>query len=103
MAPAEDVDVEVWDGFTAMCAVVNHSTEAGFRESELFGDLSGGEEEVAEEGLVFGCGLANAGDGLARYDEEVCGSLRRNVREGTTKLVIVEDFSRDFPVVNFLK
>lgn len=50
---AEQVDMEVRDGLAAVRAVVDYHSEAIFRAAEAGGNLSGGEKEMAEDGLVF--------------------------------------------------
>ena len=67
MSTAEEVNVEVGDGFAALGAVVDHHSET-FGEIELFCDGSSGQEEVAEEGLVFDGRLANPWDEFLRDD-----------------------------------
>jgi len=103
LSAAEEVDVEVGHGFPAVRAVVDGDAEAGFREAEIACDGCGGEKQVAEEGLVFRVRLADARDGLPRDDQDMGGCLRGNVPEGAAEIVLVDDFRRDLPVVDFLE
>ena len=100
MAAAEDVDVEVGDGFAALFAVVNDEAES-IADAGFAGDFAGGEEEMAEEGLVGGLGRADAGKGMFGYDEEVDGGLRIDVVKHDAFVVFVFDFRRDFAVDDF--
>ena len=103
MASAEEVDVEVGDGFAAVGAVVDRDAVAGFRDAEFPCDLRSGEQKVGEDGLVFGGGFADAWDGFFRDDENMHRCLGGNVPERAAKFILVEDFRRDFPVVDFLE
>ena len=103
MASAEEVDVEVGDGLAAVGAVVDCDAEAGFGDAEFPCDLRSGEEKVAEDGLVFGGGFADARDGLLRDDENMHRCLRGNVPERAAEIVLVEDVGGDFPFVDFLE
>jgi len=97
------VDVEVGDGFAAVGAVVDCDAEAGFGDAELGGEFSGGQEEMAEDGLVIGGGFADARDGLLRDDENMHRCLWGSVPEGAAEIVLVEDVGGDFPFVDFLE
>ena len=70
---------------------------------ELAGEAGGCKEEVAEGGLVFGCGLADPGDGFSGDDEEVCGRLGVYVPEGDTVFVFVLELAGDVTVHDFLE
>ena len=89
MTPAEEVDVEMGDGFAAVGAVVDGDAEAGFRDSEFGGELSGGEQKVAEKRLVFSAGFADPWDIFFRDDEDVLGCLWRGVTESAAEIVLV--------------
>ena len=47
MASAEEVDMEMWDGFASVWAVVDNDAETGF-EFKLLGDLAGNQNKVAQ-------------------------------------------------------
>ena len=97
-AAGEEVDVEVGDGFAAGAAVVDDEAEAlrGRIDAEIGRDFGGGEEEVAEDGLIFGAGFTDPGNQLLRDDEQMDGSLRIDVPEDDAMAVVVEDVRRDF-------
>lgn len=101
----EEMHVEVRDRLAAIGAVVDDEAEAfgGGVDAELGGDGTCGEEEVAEEFLVFGGGFADAGDGLFGNDEDVSGGLRIDVFKGEAELVFVDDIGRDFAVDDLLE
>ena len=94
--------MEVGDGLSAVGAVVDDDAEAVF-EVELAGEFCGGEEEVAEGGLVFGGGVADARNGFAGDDQEVCGRLRVDVAERYAEVVLVFELAGDVPVHDFLE
>jgi len=103
---AEQVDVEVGDGFAAILAVVDDQAEAGFfliEQVELCGDVAGDEEEVAEEVGVLVFGAADARDGFFWNDEDVDGSLWVDVVEGEGFVGFVDDGGGDFAGDDFLK
>ncbi len=101
-AAAEEVDVEVGDGFAAVGAVVHHEAEAVI-EVELVGDFGGDEEEVADEGLVGGGGLGEAGDGFFGDDEDVDGGLGVDVAKGVADIVLINGGAGDFAVNDALE
>ncbi|MFM2199176.1 MAG: hypothetical protein RLZZ505_2608 [Verrucomicrobiota bacterium] len=103
LASAEEVDVEVRDGLSAVRAVVDHHAESAFREAEFGGDLGGGEEEVPKGRLISGVRLADSRDGLVRHYQDVDGSLRGNVAEGEAMFIAVHHIGRDFRVADFLE
>ncbi len=47
LASAEEVDMEMWDGFASVWAVVDNDAETGF-EFKLLGDLAGNQNKVAQ-------------------------------------------------------
>jgi hypothetical protein len=78
------------DGFASVGAVVDDEAEAA-RELKFLGDQAGGEQEVAEGGLVVGRGFADAGDDGFGDDEQVDGGLRLDVMNDDAVLVFVLD------------
>jgi hypothetical protein len=89
VAAAEEVEVEVIDGLSAVGAGVDDEAVA-VGEMLVAGDLGGGGEEVAEEGRVGGGGVGGRGDVLFGNDEDVGGGLRVDVGEGEGEVVFVE-------------
>lgn len=53
LAAAEEVYVEMWDGFSAMRAVIDGDAEALPRKAEIRCDFPGSEQQVAEDGLII--------------------------------------------------
>lgn len=84
MTTAEEVDVEMGDGFAAVRAVVDRDAETGFREAEVCGKFSCGEKEVTQSCLVFQGGFADSWDGLFGDDENVGRCLWGNVAKCAT-------------------
>lgn len=103
LAPAEQMDVEVRDGLAAVRAVVDDDAVSAFREAEVGGDLRGGEQQVAEDGLIRRFRLSDTGDGFDGHDQDVDGSLRGNVTEGEAMLVAVNHIGGDLPVADFFE
>ena len=91
------------DAFAGVGAVVDDEAVAVFIEAELAGDVSGFEEEMSENGVVFGSGFVDAGNDFARDDEDVSGSGRADVAKGEDQIVLVNDVSGDFAIGDFLK
>ena len=60
--------MKVWDGLAGVRAVIHDQTEA-FGERKFLSHDAGGEQEVAEEGLVGRGGFADAGNRFFRDDE----------------------------------
>ena len=94
--------MEVGDGFAAVGAVVEDKAEAVI-EVEVGGDFGGGEEEVADEGLVGGGGFGEAGDGFFGDDEDVKGGLGVDVAKGVADVVLVDGGAGDFAVNDALE
>jgi len=102
LAAAEEVDVQVGDGFAAMGTVVDHDAVAR-GEFEIAGDLGGNEEEVTEEGLVLGQGFADAGDQLFGNDQHMHRGLGLHIVDRDAVLILVRDLGGDFSVDDFLE
>ena len=96
------MDVKVRDGLAGVRAVVDDDAEA-VREVEFLRDDPGGHEKVAEEGLVFGCGFADARYQFFRDDQKVRGSLRLDIVENDAALVLVFDLGGNFAIDDFLE
>lgn len=94
--------MEVRDGFAGVGSVIDHETEAA-GQLEFFGDRAGGEEEVAEDGLLVGGGVADAGDDGFRDDQEVDWSLGCDVMDDDAAIVLVFDLRGDFTVDDALE
>ena len=95
--------MEVRHGFAAVGAVVDDQAEAVFGEALFAGDFTRGEEQVAEDGLVFGSGFGDARDRLARNDEEVDRGPGVDVLEGDAEVVLVKDGRGDFAGDDFFE
>lgn len=103
MAAAEDVEVEVGNGFAAVGPVVDDDAEAVTVEAFLLGDGAEAGHHVAEEFLVFGGGFGDAGDGLFWDKEEVGGGLGTDVAETEAEVVLVDDVGGDLAIGDFLE
>jgi hypothetical protein len=97
------VAMEVRDRFPGVRPVVEDEAVTRFFQAEVPGDLGGFEEEMAEEGLVFGAGSGDAGDWFAGDDEEMDGGAGMNIMEGDDLFVLVGDFALDLAIGNFLE
>src|SRR5690606_39167368 len=91
------------DGFTTMRTVVDGDAEAGVRDAFTAGDLSGGEEQMAERGGILRTGLRDPWDRPARDDEDVDGGLRGNIAEGDADIILMDDVRGDLLVAYFLE
>ena len=101
-AAAQDVEVQVRDGFAGVRAVVEDEAVAVF-EAELFGDFCGFQEQMSEDGVVCRFCFSDARDGLLRYDENMDRCLGFDVVESDDPVVLVNDGGRDFACYNFFK
>jgi hypothetical protein len=94
VASAEEVEMEVVDGLSAVGAGVEDDAVAASvlanAEVLLAGDLGGGGEEVAEEGGVGWNSVGERGDVALGDDEDVDGGLGVDVGEGEGEVVLVE-------------
>lgn len=103
MSAAQQVDVEVRDGFAAVRAVIDDGAETCFSQTKLARHFSCSEQKMTENFLIRRVCLAESGNGFAGNDQDVGGCLWRNIPEGTTDLIAVDDVRRDLTVVNFFK
>lgn len=94
--------MEVGNRFATMRAVVNHDAESGV-EFQFAGEITGGEEEVTKEGLIFRRGFADSCDEFLGDDQHVDGGLRLHVVKGDAEIILVCDLCRDLSVDDFLK
>ena len=90
------------NGLTRVRAVVHHESKSVLK-IQLFCDLAGNEEQVAEQGLVRGSGFANARNDLLWYDQQMDRRLRLDVMQHEAVFVLVLDFSGDFAGDNFFE
>lgn len=95
--------MEVRNGFTTVRAVIDDGAESRFGDSELARNFSRGQQQMSENFLIRSCGFANPGNGLAGNDQDMSGSLRGNIPEGTTHFIPMNDVSRDLSVINLFK
>ena len=96
------MDVQVRDGLAGVGAVV-HDKAVAFGELEFFGDGSGNEEKMAEDGLVDGGRLAEARDRLLRDDEQVDRRLGLDVVEDDAEFILVLDLGRNLAIDDALE
>ena len=96
MAPAEQVNMEVWHRFAAIGTIVDDQTKAGVVNAFLLRDLLRSEEKMAEKRLVFGTGGADADDLLLGNDQNVYGRLRLNIVKSEAKVILINNPGRDF-------
>lgn len=94
--------MEVGDGFAAVAAIVDDDPVTGI-EVLVRCHLSGDEEEVTEQLLVFGGCLLEAWERFDGDNEEVSGGLGIDIFNGEGAVVLIEDFGRDLAGVNFLE
>ncbi len=93
--------MQMRDGLAAVRAVIDDDPEAV--GPEFVAEFSRHTEEMAEKcAVLFGC-FADAGDGLARDDQQVRWRLRVDIPNGHAEVVLMLKGSRDFPGHDFLK
>src|SRR5215218_5839979 len=62
IAPAQDMAMEMWNGFAGMRSVVNHQAVASLFNAQFGGDVRGFQKEMSQDFFVPGSGLGNAGN-----------------------------------------
>lgn len=102
LAATQQVDVQVGHGFAAVRAIVDHDAVTG-GEVELAGQVGGGEQQVAEQGLVGERRLVDPRNGFLGYDQNMHGRLRLDVVNGDAVLVFVSNLGGDFAGDDFFE
>jgi hypothetical protein len=74
--PAQEVDVQVRDGFAAIAAIVDYEAEAAVGDALLAGNGRGGDQETAEQAGVVLAGSGDAWDRFFGDHQNVYGRLR---------------------------
>ena len=97
--------MHVRNGFARIRAMIDDQSEsfAPVFDAELVRDLARGEEQGSELRLILGGCIPYPWNRLARHDENMNRSLRRDVIEGTDKLVFIDNAGRDFTVDDSLE
>ena len=103
MAAADDVTVEMRDGFAGVGAVVEHEPETVLGQPELLRDFRRLDQEMAEDLMIVGLRLGDPRDRLFRNDQDVDGRLRFDVMERNDLVVFVNNFRGDFPRDEFFE
>jgi hypothetical protein len=88
-AAAEQVDVEMIDGLSAVLAGVDHQAIAR-GQTLLAGDLGDGPQQVTEQLAIRRVGVIQRGDVFARCHQNMDGRLGVKVSEGVAQLVLVD-------------
>lgn len=94
--------MDVRDGFAGVGAAVDDEAEA-IGEAEFFCDGAGGHDEMTEDRLIGGGGIADPGDQLLRNDQQVHGRLGLDVMDDDAAFVLVLDAGGNFAVDDFLE
>jgi len=87
----------------AVAAVVDHEAVAGLGDTKFFRERGGGEQEMAEGGLVAGRGFADAGNKFLRDHEHMHRCLRVDVVDGDAEVVFMRELGGDLAVNDFLE
>jgi len=90
-------------GLAAIPAVVEDDAVAGFVETQFTGHRGGLEQQVAEQLLVFGPGVGQAGDVFLGNDEDMGWRFGIDVAEGQDQVIFEDDIGRDFAGDDFLE
>src|SRR5690606_10417951 len=90
----EQVNMQVRHRLAGMRTVVYDEAKA-IGELQLSGNHARGQEEMTEQRLVVGLGLADARDDLLGNDEQVYGRLRLDIVQDQAVLVLVLDSRRN--------
>jgi hypothetical protein len=95
--------VEVGDGLSAMRALIDHRAESRLIDSLIPRDFSDSKQQMSEDFLILGGGLADPGNGFARNNQDMGGSLWGNIPEGATDRITVNDVRWDFTIIDLFK
>lgn len=90
------------NGFATIGTLVHDEAEA-VGKVEFFRESAGGEEQVAEEGLVGESGFADARDKFFRNDQQVNRCLGMHVVKGNAEVILVLELGGDFAVDDALE
>ncbi len=86
------------DSFAAIGAVINDEAVAGFVELALASDPLGGDEEMGEEGMIFGGDGTMAGVMFFWNDKNVDGCLGGEITKSEDVIILVEDIGGELAV-----
>ena len=103
MAATQQVDVQVGHSLASIRAIVDHEAEAGFMNPFRTGHISCDQQQMAENGCILRLGKSNAGDRLARHDQNVDRCLGGNITEGHAKIILMDDGGGDLLITDFLE
>jgi hypothetical protein len=96
------MDVQMWHGFRSMRAVVDHDPES-LSEIQFFRHLAGHEQQVAKRRFVLSRRFPESRNKFLGHDQEVNRSLRLDVVQDDTLVVLVLDFGGNFAIDDFLE
>jgi len=102
MPAAQNVAVQVRDRFAPVRTVIDHEA-VPVGQTQLFGDLRGLEQQMAEKLVLVRTGLGDAGNMLLGNNQHVRRGLRIDVAEGEHEVVLVNNVGGDFARGNFLE
>jgi hypothetical protein len=102
-ATAQDMAMQVGNGFPGVRTVVEDQAKAGFGQAEFGGNFTSFEQQMAKELLLFGPGFGDARNALFGNDQHMNWSLWFNVVKGQDVLILIHDFGGYFAVDNFFK
>ncbi len=102
-APADDVAMEVGNGFAGVGSVVEHEAEAGFSNAEAPGDFGSFEKQMSENLIIGGFGQGDAGNRFLWNNENMDRCLRFHVFEGDHEIVFKDNLGGDLPIHDLLK
>ncbi len=90
------MEMKMENGLACPASVVDHHSVALSIKASVFCNFSCGKEEVTDKlSVVFGHAL-NIGNVLFGDDKRVDGSLGVDVFKGGNRIILVDDFRRDF-------
>ena len=95
--------MQVRHGFPAVPAMVEHEPITVFSQTQRRSDVSGFQEQVAEQGLVARLGGADASNRFLGHQQDVHGRLRIDVMKRQDEVVFVGDLRRNLAGGDFLE
>lgn len=103
MTTAEDVAVQMGDGFPAIRPVVDHQPVAVRFQTQFRRHFSSFQEQMPEQAMVLRGGFGDARDGLSRDKQDVCRGLGFDVAKSDDQVVFVNDVGRNLASDDFFE
>ena len=89
--------------FAGVATVVENEAEAILRQAQHPGNFGGFQQQMAEQGLIFGLGFGHARNRLLWDQEDMRRRLWGDIVKGDDEVVLIDNPGWDFPGDNFFE